>query len=156
MTTVAVVLLWLFKRRADAAYLIVMALGSTFLNRLVKALVDRPRPSTSLVEVSEATGSNSFPSGHTLFAIAFFGLIILYLYYHEVGPRWARWAAQGFLIALIIGMGFSRVYLGVHWPSDALGSYAFGALYLLGIMWLRDRISAAEDVRLRLPSFRRG
>ncbi|MEE9248938.1 MAG: phosphatase PAP2 family protein, partial [Dehalococcoidia bacterium] len=142
MTTSVVVLLWVLRRWADAAYLVLITAGSTPLNWLIKELVDRPRPDHILTEATKGLSSNSFPSGHTVFASAFFGLLVVYIFDLDLGPRWARRIAQVLLIGLILSMGISRIYLGVHWPSDILGGYTFSAIYLTVVMWHRGYIRA--------------
>ncbi|MCH9036016.1 MAG: phosphatase PAP2 family protein [Chloroflexi bacterium] len=144
MTTAVVVLLWALRRRADAAYMVLITAGSTPLNWFVKELVDRPRPVEILMKAPKGLSSNSFPSGHTVFASVFFGLLILYISDLDLGPRWARRFFQVILIGLILSMGTSRVYLGVHWPSDIIGGYTFGAIYLTVVMWHRGYIRASR------------
>ncbi|MFQ5872817.1 MAG: phosphatase PAP2 family protein, partial [Dehalococcoidia bacterium] len=129
-TSVVVVLLWLLKKRADAVYIIVITLGSTGINRLVKEIVDRPRPSADLVEVAQEVSTKSFPSGHVLYAATFYGLMLSYCYFSQFRPRWVMLVIQVVLAVLILAMGFSRVYLGVHWPSDVIGGYVLGGLFV--------------------------
>ena len=142
MTTTVVVLLWVLRRWADAAYLVLITAGSTPLNWLIKDLVDRPRPDDILMNATKGLTSNSFPSGHTVFTSVFFGLLVVYISDLDLGPRWARRITQVLLIGLILGMGASRIYLGVHWPSDILGGYTFSAIYLTVLMWHRGYIRA--------------
>ncbi len=156
VTAAVVSLLWVIKRRVDAVYIVAITLGSFLINPLVKDLVDRPRPTTDLVDVTQELSSRSFPSGHVLSAATFYGLLLLYCYASGVRPRWALRIVQVFLAALILGMGFSRVYLGVHWPSDALGAYVFGGLFLVGIVWLRGHRPWGERVAAKLAIFRDG
>ncbi|MCH8090004.1 MAG: phosphatase PAP2 family protein [Chloroflexi bacterium] len=144
MTTAVVVLLWVLRHRADAAYMALITAGSTPLNWFVKELVDRSRPVEILMKAPKDLSSNSFPSGHTVFASVFFGLLILYISDLDLGPRWVRRIFQVLLIGLILSMGTSRVYLGVHWPSDIIGGYTFGAIYLTLVMWHRGHIRASR------------
>ncbi|MFQ5933280.1 MAG: phosphatase PAP2 family protein [Dehalococcoidia bacterium] len=153
-TAVAVVALWLYKRRPDALYIVVITLASAGLNRLVKELVDRPRPSADLVEVTTELGSKSFPSGHVVYATTFYGLLLFYTYCLDVNPRWALRASQVVLVAMLLGMGLSRVYLGAHWPSDVLGGYAVGGLYVAGVIWWRGTRFSLERVTTRLSLLR--
>lgn len=96
------------------------------LNRWLKDLIDRPRPEARhLVEA----GSLSFPSGHAMSSIAFFGFLI-YLVWRLVSTSWVRWLLSVLLALLILLIGFSRVYLGVHYPSDVLAGYAAGGACL--------------------------
>ncbi len=96
------------------------------LNRWLKGLIARPRPSAEhLVEA----GSMSFPSGHAMSSIAFFGFLI-YLVWRLVSTPWLRWLLSFLLVFLTLAIGFSRVYLGVHYPSDVLAGYAAGGACL--------------------------
>jgi membrane-associated phospholipid phosphatase len=57
-----------------------------------------------------------------------------------VARRRLRWTLQGLIVLLAAGVGASRVYLGVHWPSDVLGGYLLGILWVLEWRWLRERL----------------
>ena len=114
------------------------------LNRWLKDLIDRPRPDARhLVEA----GSLSFPSGHAMSSIAFFGFLI-YLVWRLVSTRWIRWLLSILLALLILLIGFSRVYLGVHYPSDILAGYAAGgaclAVFISIFTYVRYRYARKE------------
>lgn len=101
--------------------------GSTILNQLLKFAIQRPRPDVSLrlVEI----GGFSFPSGHSMAAMAFFGLFI-WLTWRYVRDRRARVGLTAFLCVMIAAVGFSRVYLGVHYASDVLGGFCASLIWL--------------------------
>ena len=101
--------------------------GSTILNQLLKFAIQRPRPDVSLrlVEI----GGFSFPSGHSMAAMAFFGLFI-WLTRCYVRDRRARAGLTAFLCVMIAAVGFSRVYLGVHYASDVLGGFCASLIWL--------------------------
>ena len=125
-------------RRIDA--LVVLLSGGPLLcGLLLKELVGRARPDLWLTG-PEPIGL-SFPSGHATFAIIFGGILIV-LAEEAVSPAPARRAIQLFLILLILAIGASRVYLGVHWPSDVVGGYLFGGAALLGLVYLRNMMAA--------------
>ncbi|ARS36712.1 phosphatase PAP2 family protein [Pontibacter actiniarum] len=104
-----------------------------------KDFVSRARPA----DVAYYTVAHfSFPSGHSTTAIAMFGLLayLLYLHYQE---RWQRRLVVWVAIILILTIGFSRIYLGVHYLSDVLAGF------LLGALWLLVGISVIEVMRYR-------
>lgn len=113
----------------------VIALGSITLNVILKYFFDRPRP---LMPVVEASGL-SFPSGHTMVAASFYGLII-YLVWHHVERRPLRNILVVLLSIFIVLIGFSRIYLRVHYASDALAGFAAGFFWLVLGLWLLRRI----------------
>jgi len=103
----------------------------------LKLLVQRPRPEFLLI--GPETAGSSFPSGHALFAALLGGVLVL-LVEDWVRPWWLRRALLGAAVLMALVVGASRVYLGAHWPSDVLGGYLAGALALVGLMWLRERL----------------
>lgn len=106
-----------------------VALGAG-VNRLFKAWISRPRPTNMLVHVAYDVAHESFPSGHVVFFIEFFGFL-LFLSYVLLKPGVARRVALTVFGTLIALVGVSRVYLGAHWPSDVLGAYLAGGLWLM-------------------------
>jgi undecaprenyl-diphosphatase len=120
---------WLVYRRLPrlAVFLAVTALGSSLLNRLTKAAVDRARP--HLPDPVAAAHGTSFPSGHAQAATVGCGILVL-IFLPVVGRAWRVWLYAG--AALIVALiGFSRIALGVHYVSDVLGGIVLGAAWLL-------------------------
>ena len=72
----------------------------------------------------------SFPSGHSMVGIAFYGMII-YITYKLIKKVWLRRIFTISLAVLIALIGFSRIYLGVHYPSDVIAGFAFGYMFLI-------------------------
>jgi undecaprenyl-diphosphatase len=114
------------------------------LNRLSKALIDRPRPSEPLVQVVYDVSHESFPSGHVVFFIEFFGwLLFASFVILRVGLlRRLAIVTFGALIAII---GLSRVYLGAHWPSDVVGAYLAGGIWLMLMIEVYRRLKEREQ-----------
>ncbi len=118
-------------RKLDAAALLISLAGATALNTLLKLLLRRPRPNLFLPLVVES--SFSFPSGHVTASTAVFGFLAVLLW-RERRFGWALFSAA--CIPLVI---FSRIYLGVHYPSDTLGALIFTTLWLIVVFAVRDR-----------------
>jgi membrane-associated phospholipid phosphatase len=100
------------------------------VNVIVKDYIRRPRPGIDLVHVFQVLNSYSFPSGHVMFYVGFFGFL-WFLSYTLLKRSWIRTLLLSVLGALIVLVGPSRVYLGQHWPSDVLGAYLLGSLCLV-------------------------
>ena len=128
-------ILWVAGFRVDAAVLLLVYLPQG-INLGLKELVDRPRPELSLI-VSPPTDT-SFPSGHSVHAFLFFGLLI-FMVRSSISQVQLRLGIQALLGAMILGVGASRVYLGVHWPSDVAGGYLLGALGVVSLLKVRER-----------------
>lgn len=137
------VALALRRRRAEGLTLLVAGGGAAALNLLLKNLFARSRP--ELWQRVVAVIIYSFPSGHAMGSLVIYGLVGYLLIKHAKHSR--GWIAAA-TIALIAVIGFSRLYLGVHWPTDIIAGYAAGLVWLTAcILTLRlwqGRDSAAE------------
>lgn len=122
--TLAAALLLVFTRKIRAALLLFTVFGGRLLVELQKVAVDRDRPGVS--PHLEAVHSMSFPSGHSANAMITYLAIALLV---PVRQR-NRAIAVGIALATAIQVGWSRVALGVHWPSDVIGGWAFGILWV--------------------------
>jgi undecaprenyl-diphosphatase len=134
---VALVALVLFARGhpSDAVKFLFVALGSLAVHNAVKALAERPRPTVAAFHVV----GWSFPSGHTTQAVAVYGALALVLCTRS-GQTAVKTALIAAAIVLAGAIGFSRVWLGVHYPSDVLGGAALGGAGLFfAVMLFRRR-----------------
>ena len=99
----------------------------TILNQLLKRILQRPRPTE--YRIIEETGY-SFPSGHSMISMAFYGYLI-YLIYKYAKNKYIKWISIVLLSILICTIGISRIYLGVHYTSDVLGGFLISISYLI-------------------------
>ena len=99
----------------------------TVLNQLLKIILQRPRPTD--YRIIEETGY-SFPSGHSMISMAFYGYLI-YLIYKYVKNKYIKWISIVLLSILICSIGVSRIYLGVHYTSGVLGGFFISISYLI-------------------------
>ncbi|HYG11604.1 MAG TPA: phosphatase PAP2 family protein [Pyrinomonadaceae bacterium] len=128
---VATALGFLFARRRSEAYaLILSTAGSGILNRTIKMLIARPRPAAPDVNVFRLHEGKSFPSGHVTFYVCYFGFLFFVAYVLLPKRTFARRLALTLTSLMIALVGLSRVYLGAHWPSDTIGAYFLGGLWL--------------------------
>lgn len=130
ITAATALLFLLFRRRSEAAALLLSAGGGAIVNVLLKMLIGRPRPTADLVTVFSELGSRSFPSGHVTFYVCYFGFLFFVAYALLPRGSFARRVALVLAALPVILIGFSRVYLGAHWPSDTLGAYLVSGLWL--------------------------
>ena len=130
LVPLGVILVWWLlaaNRRRVAVVFAVAALGAEALDQIMKLLFHRPRPEPFFGLASPIT--NSFPSGHAMVSCCFFGVLAVILAARERSrlKRMAIFAAAALLVAL---MGFSRIYLGFHYPTDVLAGYAAAVIWL--------------------------
>ena len=126
--TLAAVLALMAKRRlAHAALMAAALIGGQALNWALKASFERPRPSFS--EPLATAAGYSFPSGHAMVSLTVYGALA-FVVATSIKSRRARTAILASALTLILTIGFSRIYLGVHYVSDVLAAYAAGAAWL--------------------------
>lgn len=122
-----------WQRLWSEALALVVAQAIRALNALVKELVDRPRPSLTLVEVREFPDTGSFPSGHVVSALVAYGLIF-YVAGLVVPWPWARWLVRVLCLYVIAFTAMQRIHSGAHWLSDVYGA-AIMTVPLLVLVW---------------------
>ncbi|KPK48172.1 MAG: hypothetical protein AMJ77_00640 [Dehalococcoidia bacterium SM23_28_2] len=128
------VVLWLIGRRREALLLGLGLVVLPFLQHSLKELVDRPRPTEDLVDQRAGFSSPSFPSGHVMSPALLYGFA-LYLSLRIALPSILRAALLGWCAFMLVLSGPAQVYVGVHWPSDVVGGYAWAAVLLLPLLY---------------------
>jgi len=113
-----------------------IALSSLGLMLLLKWLFKRKRPLSPLLN---AVKGLSFPSGHALISVTFYGLLI-YILRHTMGPGVLFYSLFALLVLLVLLIGFSRVYLRVHYTSDVLAGFIIGLLWLWSSLTVLNRV----------------
>lgn len=144
---IAVAVLFLQKQRSTAAILTIVVTGGVGLNFLLKDLFSRDRP--MLEERLLDVDFYSFPSGHAMISIIVYGFLSYLLITHY--RRWQSLILSTNVI-LILLIGFSRLYLGVHWLTDVLAGYAAGLVWLLVCILSLEVIQAYFIRRLATQS----
>jgi phosphatidylglycerophosphatase B len=127
VTLIAVAVFWRRRERTDALFVALALLGAQVLSSGMKLGFRRERPFFPDPLATES--SFSFPSGHALVSLAVYGSIALVLA-RRLPSRGARAILLGFAGLLVLAIGFSRMYLGVHFLSDVLAGFAAGAAWL--------------------------
>ena len=139
----ACVFLVLIRRRAEAAWLAGSVIGASLVNTAMKSLMHRPRP--ELVPHLAVVSNASFPSGHAMISAAIYLTIGAML--AETQPlRRTRFFLMSFAGFIVLMVGCSRIYLGVHWPSDVLAGWC------LGSVWALVAFGANRTVRRRVAA----
>ena len=112
----------------DSTMVITALAGSWLMNELLKWIFHRRRPDVlQLIRVS----GYSFPSGHAMVSFAFYGMLA-YLIWINVKAKKLKYLLSSFFLLLILAIGISRIYLGVHYPSDVIAGFSAGGLWLIG------------------------
>lgn len=118
--------LWWKQLRLEAKMFMIACLGALILNQGLKLFFAKPRPQLWPRLITES--SFSFPSGHALGSLVLYGFLAYVLAMQF--PRLAHWI-YSIAAGIIAAIGISRLYLGIHWPTDVVAGYAVGFLWLM-------------------------
>ncbi len=118
----------LLHRHTEIAAAMALALLGSGAANVMKLASRRARPETTYVAKYNLITNYSFPSGHSAGALLVYGLLAA-LAAHYLAAPWGAWAA-GLLIAFIMLVGVSRIYLGAHFPTDVIGGWVIGGFFL--------------------------
>ena len=127
LITITILLLILIKNKKIGLITLNNLVAITILNQMLKIVLKRPRPTE--FRIINETGY-SFPSGHSMISMAFYGLLI-YLIYKKIKNKYLKATLIIILLLLILAIGISRIYLGVHYVSDVIGGFLISMSYLI-------------------------
>lgn len=139
IVAVAALFLWLTRHKYSASLLLVATAGGILLNNILKLAFDRPRP--QLFPWAARALSSSFPSGHAMSSTIVY-LTVAYLAARLQRRRGARWATMLVAVVVVLLVCASRVYLGVHYPSDVAAGIA------IGLAWAALCLAALEAIQV--------
>lgn len=133
--------LWLTRHRYSAALLFATTASEVVINALLKSVFDRPRP--QIFNWGDQVISSSFPSGHAMSAAAVY-FTVAYLAARLQRRRWARMLTLAAALVVVLAIGASRMYLGVHYPSDVVAGIVMGlawAAFCMAVLEALQRLA---------------
>lgn len=150
ITIAGSVLVWSLRRRKEAVALLITVAGAYIINTLVKSWVGRERP---LHEGWIDASGFSFPSGNAMIGMVLYGMLS-YILVNSIRSRSGQWAIMAIGGLVILGIGYSRVYFGVHYVTDIVAGYLAG-LFCTSVAFLiiRDKYSSSSGFRI-MSSYR--
>lgn len=142
LITISLLALLVLKNKRIAITINLNLIISATLNFILKNIIQRPRPEGyRLIDES----GYSFPSGHSMVSMAFYGLLI-YLIWKKVENKKIKYIACTLLGILIPTIGFSRIYLGVHYASDVVAGFVIAIAYLVVFTTVTKSIFEIENI----------
>ncbi|MBC5773813.1 phosphatase PAP2 family protein [Pontibacter sp. KCTC 32443] len=138
---IVLIFAWFRHLQWFALKVLVISLTTSLLNQALKRVFERPRPETAMLEQSGL----SFPSGHAMIGGSFYGLLIYIVWRTVSNPFW-RWLLTILLTFLLLLIGYSRIYLNVHYATDVLAGYSAGIIWLLITIYFMRKL---EKVYIR-------
>ena len=121
--------LWYRGEHMTSVHLIVVQIGSLLLNVVLKTVLARPRP--DMYNPRGQHGLAAYPSGHSI-AVTSVLITVAWLIHRHGKGTWGYWVVG----IIFIANNWSRIYLGVHWPTDVIGGVLVGGIWLLGTLWI--------------------
>ena len=140
---IAIFVYTILRKKYQYSLFLANSLTSVLANNILKAIVQRPRP--DVLRLVTETGY-SYPSGHTMIAILFYGTIIYFLFKYKVK---GKWLVTSVLVLLMIGIAVSRIYLGVHYASDVIGGILIAISLILITTTLHESLIEKEWLKLK-------
>lgn len=143
--TIAIII-FLFNSRFNKAHIVILSGVLVLLSSvIIKKIVARPRP--NLFPPLDYVTNHSFPSGHALGTIVVYGILAFFLVEHYPKRKRVIYILTAVFLFLI---GLSRIYLGVHWPSDILGGWLIGGTILTAVIWWYHKGGIMRTIRMIL------
>lgn len=138
---IALALLLLKKHRQQAVLFVIALAGTGILNQTLKFIFKRDRPDINrLIDI----GGYSFPSGHTMIAFSLY-TILAYIIWRNLKNSWGRIVILVLAVFMIIMIAVSRIYLGVHFPSDIVGGFLASSVFLFATIALYQRFQRQKN-----------
>lgn len=139
VTVVLTSLVFLFYSYKKEAIFTLLVPLIDLVNMGIKSLVDRPRPTDSLVEIFQGWSDSSFPSSHVVHYTVFFGFLLVAMFKAGKFPLWLRLSVMLVSLGMISSISVARVYLGTHWFTDVIGGYLVGFILLSTLVYFYIR-----------------
>lgn len=136
LSVIVVALVFYYYKYKREAFFIAQILFSGLIILAIKNFVDRPRPTEFYVRLVEINRFQSFPSGHVLSYVLFFGFLMVLMRTLKTIPQTTRRIVTFISAFLVIGIAPSRIYLGAHWFTDTLGGFMLGLICLFPLCYL--------------------
>ena len=140
ITIAIIIILMLVKDKSVGIMIAINSINGVIINKILKSIFVRPRP--DVLKLVKQDGY-SFPSGHTMAACIFYGILI-YLIYKSDFSKKIKNISITILSILILLIGISRIYLGVHYASDVVSGYLFSLIYLISFISLVNKIKGKK------------
>lgn len=137
----------IFLNRFHLAFgLFLSTVGAVAIAETIKSFVGRPRPDPNLInQIETFFKDDSFPSGHVLYAMGFYGFLLFTTFVLIRDKLWRNIMSVAWLTVILL-MGLSRIYKGSHWFSDTLASYLIGSVWLYIVVFIYYRLVKKEKI----------
>ena len=132
--------LFIRENKKNAFKIATISVTSVLVMFFIKFILHRERP---LVPLISKVHGYSFPSGHTFTSVTFYG-ILGYIAYKNIKHPVLRWVVMVFLLCFVFLVGFSRVYLRLHYASDVIAGFCLGVIWLLLAKWFLLKTEATK------------
>ncbi len=136
----AVLAIILIKGLKNKLFLLTGVVGTAGLNVILKHIIQRKRPNINRLIPEEGY---SFPSGHSMMSMTFYGMLI-FLIFKYVKNTTLKWTLIVILTILLSTIGITRIYLGVHYPSDVIGGFVVSLTYLFILTEIYNKVKIEE------------